>query len=165
MEQVELPHLTLACLASDKGEQGSVALVMTTGKHGLIPKSAPIRFTAAALHRAVHTVPLSGTKVLSTAVPPVQQSIRWGTLQAGGRGSVTLECRHCLATYYYLISNFFPLLELVPRLLHQLHSFVLQWLNHLWLVKNVFACAYSQNPYSHRTPMRASFVLGKFCAQ
>lgn len=46
MEQVELPHVTFACLASDKGEQGAVALVMTTGKHGLIPKSTPIRLTA-----------------------------------------------------------------------------------------------------------------------
>lgn len=70
MDQVELPHVTFACLASDKGEQGSVALVMTTGKHGLILKSAPIRLTTTALCGAVHRVSLSETKcwIVGTAV-------------------------------------------------------------------------------------------------
>lgn len=73
MDQVELPHVTFACLTSDKGELSSVALVMTTGKHGLIPKSAPIPLTTAALRGAVHTVSLSET-VLSTAKQICPQS-------------------------------------------------------------------------------------------
>lgn len=59
--------MTFACLALDKREQGSVALVMTTGKHVLIPKSAPIHSTNAALHGAVHMTALSETSVNSSA--------------------------------------------------------------------------------------------------
>lgn len=81
MDQVELPHMTFACLASDKREQGSVALAMTTGKHILIPKSAPICPTSAALHGAVHMVVLS---VLSTAGPTTPQTAAQGTLEAMG---------------------------------------------------------------------------------
>lgn len=75
--------MTFACLALDKREQGSVALVMTTGKQVLIPKSAPIHSTSAALHGAVHLVALSQT-VLSTAGPTVPQTAAQGTLQAVG---------------------------------------------------------------------------------
>lgn len=56
MNQLELPHVTFARLLQT--EWGSLALVMTTGKHGLIPQSAPIRLTTTALHGAVHTVSL-----------------------------------------------------------------------------------------------------------
>lgn len=151
--------MTFACLTSDKGEGGSVALVMTTGKHGLIPKSAPIRLTTTALRGAVHTVSLSET-VLSTAVPTIQQSVTRDTLPATeGWGQLlslqTLDCRHCLATYYYLISNiFFP--GLVASLLHQLSIFCLAMAQSpLAEQKNVFVCAYSQNPHSHTAPTHA----------
>lgn len=153
--------MTFACLASDKGEQGSVALVMTTGKHGLILKSAPIQpqpsmrlFTRYLCQRQsfVNSSAHNST-ICSTGHP------------AGYRGYLCrLWSSDTLATYYYLIANIF-FLGLVPSLLHQLHIFVLQCLNHLWLVKNVFVCAYSQNPCSHTAPTHASFILGNFCAQ
>lgn len=75
--------MTFACLALDKREQGSVALVMTTGRHVLIPKSAPIHSTSTPLHGAVHMAALSET-VLSTAVPTTPQTAARGTLQAMG---------------------------------------------------------------------------------
>lgn len=59
--------MTFAYLTSDKEQHGAVALVMTTGKHGLIPKSAPIHSTTAALHRAVHTQYLCQSFVNSQA--------------------------------------------------------------------------------------------------
>lgn len=99
--------MTFACLALDKGEQGSVALVMTTGKHILIPKSAPIHSTSKALRGAVHTVSSSEKKFRQEQCPQFHLQHRapcglWRLSQQ------TLECRHCLATYYYLISNIFP---------------------------------------------------------
>lgn len=108
MDQVELPHMTFACLASDKREQGSVALVMTTGKHVLIPKSAPIHSTSTALHEAVHMAALSET-VLSTAVPTISQTAAGAPCRLWGYLSKLWSVlQTVLATYYYLISNIFP---------------------------------------------------------
>lgn len=46
-------------------------------------------------------------KVLSTAVPTIQQPVGRAPCRLQGLSLQTLECRHCSATYYYLISKHF----------------------------------------------------------
>lgn len=100
--------MTFACLALDKGEQGSVASVMTIGKHILIPESAPIRSTSKVHHGAVHMVSSSEMKFCQKQCPQFHHLQHRASCRLWGLSQQTVERRHCSATCYYLILNIFP---------------------------------------------------------